>query len=211
MSSTAVSKYRTSVKVSTAVTAAKTITAITKASPAVLTSSAHGLAVGTVGVLSGIVGMIELNEVAAVITAQDTSTFTLGGIDSTGFTTYVSGGTFTPHTMTQVENVLDFVQSAEEADVFPSTNLMSVKKEKVLGLSGEGSVTVPLHIDPSGPGQERIRKLRGVDTAVPVTVTRADGKAFACMVKWKGSSQNFSELHAGEYTGEVNGIVAWYA
>lgn len=211
MSSTAVSKFRTSVKISTAEGAAKTITAITQANPPVVTSAAHGLTVGTVGVFAAIVGMTELNSVAAVITAVDTNTMTFGGLDSTDLTAYASGGTFTPHTMTQVENVLDWNRESEEADTFDATNLMSVVKEKVIGLAGEGSVTVPVHIDPTGPGQERIRKLRGVDTAVPVSVTRSDGKAFACMVKWKGGGDNFSDLHRGEYRGEVTGIVSWYA
>lgn len=211
MSSTAVSKFRTSVKVSTATTTAKNLTAITKANPAVCTSSAHGLAVGTVVVFASIGGMTELNGVAAVITAQDTNTFTLGGIDSTDYTTYTSGGTATPQTMTQVGNVLDWNRESEEADTYDATNLMSVVKEKVIGLAGEGSVSIPLHIDPTDPGQERIRKLRGVDTAVAVSVTRSDGKAFACMVKWKGGGDNFADLHRGEYRGEVTGAVSWYA
>ena len=211
MASTAVSKYRTSVKVSTATSAAKTITGITKANPCVVTSAAHGLAVGTVVVFSGIVGMTELNGVAAVITAAATGTFTLGGIDSTGFTTYTSDGTATPHTMTQVENVTNFDRSSEEAEEFDSTNLMSTKKEYVLGLSGEGSITVSVDIDPSGPGQERIRKLRGTDTAVPISVTRSDGKIAAMMVKWRGGGDTFPDKHTGQYTGRVTGEISWYA
>ncbi len=211
MASTAVSKYRTSVKISTATTSAKNISAITKANPAVVTSNSHGLAVGTVVVFASVGGMTELNNQAGVITAQDTNTFTIGGIDSTNYTTYTSGGTATPQTMTQVANVLDWSRESEEADTFDATNLMSVAKEKVIGLAGEGAVTVPVHIDPSDPGQERIRKLRGVDTAVAVSVTRSDGKAFACMVKWKGGGDNFGDLHRGEYRGEVTGPVAWYA
>ncbi len=211
MSSTAVSKYRTSVKVSTGTTAGKTITAITKANPCVVTSATHGLAVGTVVVFSGIVGMTELNDVAAIITAQDTNTFTLGGIDSTNYTTYTSGGTATPHTMTQVENVTNFSRESEEAEEFDSTHLMSTKKEYVLGLTGEGSVTISVDIDPSGPGQERIRKLRGTNTAVPISVTRADGKVAAMMIKFRGGGDSFPDKHSGQYTGRVTGELAWYA
>lgn len=211
MASTAVSKYRTSVKISTATSTAKNITAITKADPMVVTSAAHGFAVGTVVVFASVGGMTEINGTAGVITAADTGTYTIGGIDSTGFTTYTSGGTATPHTMTQVTNVLDWSRDSEEAETFDATNLMSVKKEKVIGLAGEGSVTVPVHIDPTDPGQERIRAYVGVDTALPVSVTRSDGKAFACMVKWKSFSDNFSDLHRGEYRGELTGIVSWYA
>lgn len=211
MASTAVSKYRTSVKVSTATTAAKVISGITKADPCVVTSTAHGLSVGAVVVFSDIVGMTELNGMAGVVTAQDTNTITLGGIDSTGFTTYGSGGNATPQTMTQIENVLDFQVASEEADKFDSTNLMSTKKEYILGLSGEGTVTMPIDIDATGPGQERVRKLVGTDTAVAVTVTRSDSTAFACMVKWSGLSHGFPDKHTGQFTGTITGQAAWYA
>lgn len=211
MASTAVSKYRTSVKISTATTAAKTITGISKANPAVCTSSSHGLAVGTVVVISGVVGMTEINNLAAVITAQDTNTFTLGGLDSTNWTTYTSGGSATPQTMTQVENVLNFEVAGEQADKMDSTNLMSTKKEYIIGLSGEGSVTMPVDIDATGTGQERVRKLVGTDTAVAVSVTRSDSKAFACMVKWDNASHGFPDKHSGQYTGTITGQAAWYA
>jgi hypothetical protein len=211
MSSTAVSKYRTSVKVATAAGAVKNISAITKASPMVVTSTAHGLTVGTVVVFAGIVGMTELNGAAGVVTVQNTDTLTFGGIDSTNFTTYTSGGTATPQTMTQVENVLNFQRESDEAETYDATNLMSIKKEKVIGLAGEGTVTVPVHIDATGPGQAAIRAKVGVDTATAVTVTRTDGRSSAQMVKWKAFSENFPDLHSGEFRGEITGLVAWYA
>jgi len=74
----------------TALAAAKTISAITKANPAVATSTAHGLTVGDI-VLLKVQGMIDLDYAVVQITAADTNTFTLGGIDSTLFGTFVSG------------------------------------------------------------------------------------------------------------------------
>lgn len=211
MASTAVSKYRTSVKVSTATSAAKNVTGVTAANPCVVTSPTHGLSVGTVIVFASVGGMTELNGIAAVITAQDTNTFTLGGVDSSAFTAYTSGGTATPHTMTQVANVTNFDRQSEEADEFDSTNLMSTKKEYILGLTGEGSVTISVDIDPTDPGQERIRKLRGTDTAVPISVTRSDGKMSAMMVKFRGGGDSFPDKHTGQYTGRVTGEISWYA
>lgn len=210
MASTAVSKYRTAVKVSTATTTAKTITGITKATSAVVTSSAHGLTVGTVVVFASIVGMTELNGVAALITAQDTNTFTVN-IDSTNFTTYTSGGTATPQTMTLVENVLDFQRNGDEADRIDSTNLQSVKKEYIVGLSGEGAITVPVDIDVTGPGQAAVRSKVGTDTAQAVSVTRSDGKIETMMVKWTNFSENFPDKHTGTFSGTVTGLVGWYA
>lgn len=210
MASTAVSKYRTAVKVSTGTSAGKTITGITKATSAVVSSSAHGLTVGTIVVISGVVGMTEINNLACLITAVTTNDFTIN-IDSTGYTTYTSGGTATPQTMTIVENVLDFQRQGDEADRIDSTNLQSIKKEYVVGLSGEGSITMPVHVDSTGTGQAAVRAKVGTDTAQAVSVTRSDGKIETMMVKWTNFSESFSDLHGGTFSGTVTGVVGWYA
>ena len=210
MASTAVSKYRTSVKVSTGTTSAKNITGISKAASAVVTSSAHGLAVGQVVVVASVGGMTEINGLALLITAQDTNTFTLN-IDSTNFTTYTSGGTATPQTMTQVENVLDFQRNGDEADRIDSTNLQSIKKEYIVGLAGEGSVTMPIDVDATGPGQAAVRAKVGTDVAQAVSVTRSDSKTEVMMVKWTNFSENFGDKHGGTFNGTVTGPVGWYS
>lgn len=210
MASTAVSKYRTAVKVATAAGAAKTITGITKAASAVVTSTGHGLAVGAVVVFSGVVGMAEINGLCGVITAQTTNDFTVN-IDSSAFTTYVSGGSATPQTMTLVENVLDFQRAGDEADRIDATNLQSTKKEYIVGLAGEGSITMPVDIDATGPGQAAVRAKVGVDTAVACTVTRSDGKTESMMIKWTNFSESFSDKHGGTFSGTVTGAVGWYA
>jgi hypothetical protein len=210
MASTAVSKYRTAVKVATAAGSAKTLTAITKASSAVCSSAAHGLTVGTVGIFTSATGMPEIDGRVGIVTAQDTGTFTVN-IDSSGFSAAATGGTFTPQTMTLVENALDFQRQGEEADRIESTNLQSTKKEYIVGLSGEGSVTVPVDIDVTGPGQASVRSKVGTDVAQAVTVTRSDGKTSAQMVKWTNFTEAYPDKHTGSFTGTITGAVSWYA
>lgn len=72
-----------------------TITGITKANPAVVTATAHGLATGDNGLVSGVGGMTEVNDRRFTITKIDADSFSLDGEDSTGHTTYTSGGTMT--------------------------------------------------------------------------------------------------------------------
>jgi hypothetical protein len=209
--STAVSKFRTAVKVSTGTSAAKTVTAATKANPIVLTISTHGLAVGTVVTLSAFVGMTELNGMAGVITAQDTNSITLGGIDSTNFTAYVSGGSAVPQTMTLVANATNLTRSGEEADRFDATNMQSIRKEFVIGLAGDGTVSLPCHYDPTDTGQSRIRGLIGVDTAVAVQIVRSDSKSQVAMVKWTRDNEDFNDLHNYQIDGIVSIALARYA
>lgn len=210
MTSTAVSKYRTAVKIETASGTAKVITGITAAAAAVVTSTSHGLSVGQVGTFASVSGMAEINGNVGLITAVTTNNFTVN-IISTGYTAYTSGGTFTPKTMTLIENVLDFQRQGDEADTEDSTNLQSTKKEYIVGLSGEGSVTIPVDTDATGPGQAAVRAAVGTDTAVAVSVTRADSKTETMALKFTNFSENFSTKHGGSFSAKVTGPVGWYA
>lgn len=92
---------------------AQNITAITKANPAVLTySGSDTYANGDRVVLTGILGMVELNnrEVTVANVNTGANTFELSGIDSTGYTTYTSGGT--------VAEVYEIASPYAEADLF---------------------------------------------------------------------------------------------
>ena len=75
----------------------KTITAITAANPAVVTSNSHGYYNGDFVIITGVVGMTEVNGNRVLVADKTTNTFELqdkDGVDinSTGFTAYSSGG-----------------------------------------------------------------------------------------------------------------------
>jgi uncharacterized phage protein (TIGR02218 family) len=72
-----------------------TITAITKATRAVVTSAAHGLAVGQIVYVAGVEGMVQINGQFYVVYAITINTVTLT-VDSTEFDTYTGAGTVTP-------------------------------------------------------------------------------------------------------------------
>lgn len=71
-----------------------TITDVTQSNPAVVTAM-NNYVVGQQVTISGVVGMVELNGNTYTVTAATALTFTLN-VDSTAFTTYISGGTATP-------------------------------------------------------------------------------------------------------------------
>jgi hypothetical protein len=79
-----------SVNVQTVRASAKTISAITKASPGVASSTAHGYSNGDLLLLL-VKGMRELNYKIVRVSAQTTDAFTLEGIDTTDMHTFVSG------------------------------------------------------------------------------------------------------------------------
>lgn len=71
------------------------ISGISQANPASVTTSAnHNFTTGDQIFISGVVGMTEVNSTMPyTITVTGLTTFTLNGVDSTGFSAYVSGGT----------------------------------------------------------------------------------------------------------------------
>jgi hypothetical protein len=71
----------------------KTITAITKANPGVVTTSAaHGYSNGMQVVITGVAGMTEVNGRRFTVANVTSDTFELSGVNTSGYTTYASGG-----------------------------------------------------------------------------------------------------------------------
>lgn len=72
------------------------ITGATQANPCQITSSLnHNLSTGASVEISGVVGMTQLNGGLYTITVTGATTFTLDNVNSTAFTAYSSGGTWT--------------------------------------------------------------------------------------------------------------------
>ena len=75
------------VQIQTALGSAKTITAISKASEASITAT-HDFSVGDLIVISGVVGMTEINDkVVRIKTVSTTVSFVAEGLDSSAYTT----------------------------------------------------------------------------------------------------------------------------
>jgi hypothetical protein len=153
--------------VATAQGSTDAITGLTNANPGVVTATAHGNANGSVGIITGVVGMPQVNNRAFVIANQATNTFELKGVDTTalqGYGTYVSGGIWTPQTMTEVGEVKGITSAfdGEAADI-DVTHLRSLGKEYLTGLPEFGNVSLVLWLPPgSDVGQTKLRALREI-------------------------------------------------
>jgi hypothetical protein len=103
----------------------KTITAITKANPGVVTSASHGFANGDTVVISGVVGMTQVNGKRFKVASVATNTFALQDVDgnnvnTTSYTTYTSGGVANRvYTLTTTYETADLadLKFAQSADV----------------------------------------------------------------------------------------------
>jgi hypothetical protein len=213
MSSTAQTAQRSSLKVHTATGSAKTITAISKANPCVVTAT-HDFAVGDIVYITGIVGMTELNGRAFVVTAVSTTvSFTLGGVDSTDYTTWASGGTATEQTMTAVGNIKDFSIDQDAASEIDITNLASVRKEFMLGLAGSWTMTCAMDIDSTDTGQTELVAAQDDGDYRVFALTLASGKIFAGVgyVMSFGASGSSDSVVSGNLSVRGTGQPVWFA
>lgn len=160
------------------------ISAATKASPCVLTTAVQAFSLNDIIVVTSVVGMTQLNNRAfAVDTTASPSTkkATLQGVDSTAYTTYVSGGTAQKYTMTTVGSVKTVKGFDGQSSELDSTNLASTAKEFLLGLQDFGSVTLDVNMDNTDAGQTYLRLAREQQLIVPFSITLSNGDIAAFM------------------------------
>lgn len=82
----------------TCIAAAKAITGATQTNPVQLTIAAHGYTTGRLAMITGVVGMTQINDKMYRLTVIDANTVSLDGVDGTAFTAYASGGSCTTGT-----------------------------------------------------------------------------------------------------------------
>lgn len=119
---------RTPTQYKQGVTLSGSITAILEPSnPAQLTDDGHGLQTGSIITIEGVGGMVELNGNTYTVTVIDDDTFTLDGVDNSGFTPYTSGGTWTS------TNTLSFTLFGNNQNPFPQNNFGILPTQLVIG------------------------------------------------------------------------------
>lgn len=130
----------TTLAVITGSTGTQAITGATKANPCVLTCTAHTFEIGDVVRVSAIVGMTELNGNDYVVSAVDTNTITLNGVDSTSYTTYTSGGVAALGTFSNFCELTGFDRSGGASADIPVSTICSDAEESEVGLRNYGNL-----------------------------------------------------------------------
>lgn len=181
MSSVSAYKFQGSqIQVSVGFTAdspAPAITGITKANPAVVTSSSHGLSDGDVIRISGVVGMTEVNGKTFVVEELTTGTFALLGVDSTGYGTWASGGTWTEADFSNFCDLTNYNRQGGTSPEIQTTALCSTAQEYLLGLPDFGTTQIDYNFAPATAVQQAIQQayLDGSIVAIKVTLPDSGG------------------------------------
>lgn len=160
----------TQIQIATSKATAKTITAISNASPAVVTSTAHGYTVGTPVYIAAIVGMTELNGKWYTVTNPLANTFELRGIDSSGYGTYASGGTAQAGTFVNWCECKGWNESGGASPEIDVTTVCSPTKEYEAGLSDTPTVALDYNYVPKAATQLFLDAAKLAGDTIPMRV-----------------------------------------
>jgi hypothetical protein len=131
--STTVRKWaNVAVAMQSAIAAAKTITAITEASPGVASSTAHGYSNGDYVYLS-IQGMYQLDGKVVRVSSVVTDAFTLEGIDTTDYETFVSGYAYKLTFGTTLSSMATISASGGDFDFIDTSTIHANVKTQIPG------------------------------------------------------------------------------
>jgi len=140
---------KTVVQVQKTLGTAKIISAISKASAAVVTGT-HDFLAGDYVIISGVVGMVEINDrVVRVLSVSTTVSFVCEALDSTDYTTYVSGGNATKITAFDTfANVTSFSYPEPAPNRIDVTTVHDTTQQQVFGLDSAPEISMPMLADP---------------------------------------------------------------
>lgn len=132
------------VEVATAFASSINPTAVTKADPPSVTLTSHGLADGDVGYWTIASGMTQLNEQACVINSVDANTFTLLGLDSTNWDTFVQSGSlfFEATTWATLVESAGYTVGGGDVNPLDDPRLMDSKLRQVAGFSSPENLSI---------------------------------------------------------------------
>lgn len=132
----------TEVKVLSSSGTAKTISGITAANPVVVTATAHGFSNGDIVYITMTAGMSQIDGMAAKITASDTNTFTLGGVDGSTWDAGTAGTAVDVATWATFASLQSISIPEGEPTRLPTSTIHDYRERNSLGLAGVLSGTM---------------------------------------------------------------------
>jgi hypothetical protein len=154
---------------------APSITAVTKANPAVVSCTAHGLDDGDVIKISGAAGMTELNGNTYVVEAIDANSFSLRDVDSSGYGTYTGSGTFTVGAFSTFCNLTNYNRQGGTSPEIPTTAQCSTAQEYLLGLPDYGTTQIDYNFVRDSAIEEAVTAAYKAGTVTAVKIVLPDG------------------------------------
>lgn len=166
------------VAIQTVLASAQTISAISKASPAVVSSTAHGYTDGDI-LLLRVKGMRQLDWAVVRVDGSTIDSFELEGIDSTLFATFVSGTAQKITFGAEAETLQDFTPSGGEAAGIPVETIHTDDTFEVPGRRSPVVIASTSLWDPADPALLAMNGFDAAKTPGCVLLAFPDGDKFA--------------------------------
>lgn len=191
--------------------AAKNVTGITQASPGVATSSAHGMANGTVGYWTVPAGMVQLDGQATRVYNQATNTFELQGLNTAGYTAFSGTPTFTPvATWGLLSEAIGYNVGGGSQDRLDDSKLSDVVKQDIFGLLPSDSVSIDLlsqTFNSSVMQAIEDASIAGTNLVWRVTLNDGSVRVWRGIPSRPGESLQRAQLATGSFEVAVKGFV----
>jgi hypothetical protein len=144
------------VAMQSALAAADTISSITKASPGVVTATAHGLNNGDYVYLS-VLGMHQVNDRVFRVANKTTDTFELEGENTTNYDTFTSGTAEAITFGTSITTATTVSSDGGNFDFIDTTTIHGNARSQIPGLPNATTYTMDHLWDPSDAGQAAMK------------------------------------------------------
>ncbi len=200
----------TRVEVAATYSAAKTLSAITKASPGVASSTAHGLTDAMIGYLSGVSGMVELEGQAASVTSPTTDAFSLESLDTTNFGTFSGTCSFTPvGTWLTLSQSTGYTLGGGNADELDATTLLDTSKKIEFGMNAADTVQIDGFSDSQLAATLIVEAAArdGTDVVFRLTLSNGERRVFNGQPSLPGEAMSVNQKATGSFSVAVKGRV----
>lgn len=189
---------------------AKTVSGITKAKPGVATSTTHGLTDGTIGYLSGLLEMTELEGQAISVNSPAADSFELEGLDTTAFGTFSGTAQFTPvATWVTLSTATSYQIAGGEADQLDTTALLDTVKQNDVGMLSAQTISFDAFSADQLAAADLVDAAALSGTAIVVRITFPGGarRILRGTPSLPGESVALSAMATGSFSVSVKGRV----
>lgn len=190
--------------------AAKVISAISLASPAVATSAAHGLASKSLGYLTGMGGMVQLEGQAVRLNPSTAGDFTLEDIDTTSYPAFTAGSIVPITTWATLGRITGYDSGGGAGDKLDDTVLLDDIKKEIQGQLGAQTVTMNLNSQTlSDAGMKELRKVARAAGYAVFRITLKDGNVrfFRGQPSLPGESVQKGAIGTGNFSITIVGFI----
>lgn len=208
--SDAISAQGSTLEIETGSGGSKSISGIALGNPTIITATSHGFSNGDVVTIASVGGTTVLNGNTYVVKNVTTNTFAVEE-NTTGGSSWTSGGTATPNTYTEIAEVKTFSGFDGQASEIDVTHLGSTAKEFRLGLDDSGGFSFEINTINADAGQAALLASKNAGTLknYKLTLPNGDVATFDAYAKGFPITGGVDGIVGSSISLRITGAITW--